>query len=54
MLKENLVTAIPKSFLGPLPQDVFDEIRYGSGLFGLIGRNLPGSAAYDLFGDNAT
>ena len=23
-------------------------------MFGLIGRNLPGSAAYDLFGDNAT
>tara|TARA_A100001011_G_scaffold174502_1_gene183197 strand:- start:666 stop:4070 length:3405 start_codon:yes stop_codon:yes gene_type:complete len=52
---ENLVTAIPKSFLGPLPQDVFDEIRYGSGPFGLAGRNLPGISSYDfLFGEGTS
>ena len=51
---DNLLVGLGKSFAGPLPQDLIDEIRYGSGLFGLIGRNLPGSAAYDLFGDNAT
>ena len=52
---DNLLVGLGKSFAGPLPQDFIDEIRYGSGLFGLIGRNLPGSAAYDLiFGEGST
>ena len=52
---DNLLVGFPKSFLGPFPQDVIDEIRFGSGLAGFAGRNLPGSAAYDLiFGEGTT
>ena len=46
---QNLLTALPKAVTGPIVQDVFDEINYGSGPAGFISKNLPFSGAYDLF-----
>ena len=48
----NILTSIPKSLLGPSMQDIYDEIRFGSGPFGLASKNLPGISAYDMiFGE---
>ncbi len=48
----NILTSIPKSLLGPSMQDIYDEIRFGSGPFGLVSKNLPGISAYDMiFGE---
>ena len=48
----NLLVAIPKSVSGPLAQDVFDSIKFGTGIGQLATSNMPGAAAVDLiFGE---
>ena len=48
----NILVAAPKSIAGPLAQDVFDTIKYGTGFGQLATSNMPGAAAVDLiFGE---
>jgi len=48
----NILVAAPKSIAGPLAQDVFDTIKYGTGIGQLATSNMPGAAAVDLiFGE---
>ena len=48
----NLLVAAPKSVAGPLAQDFFDTIKFGTGIGQLATSNMPGAAAIDLiFGE---
>jgi len=48
------ITALFKTFAGPVPQDLIDSVLYRKGWWELVATNAPGYSAYDLIAGKGT